>query len=264
MVKAKLVFLLLPLLLVSSVTAKTRLVITYETKENPPFYLGVGAQVSAHAPGISIEFINEIAEKLGFEVTYRRAPWQRGLFMLKNNHVDAIFHASYNEERESIGRYPMKEGVVDESRSMMPQSYYFYVKKPNTLNWDGASYSLIKGKVGAVIGYAVADYLVDKQVEVVEVRSQLIGLKMLQYGRIDAFAGIETMVDYQLQAHSAELVAIEKTHLPIMTKSYYLLFAKQFYQENPVLAERIWDEMKVMRASGRYEEIAARYRNGLN
>ena len=264
MVKVQFVFLILLLIWACSVTAKARLVITYETKENPPYYLGVGAQVRADAPGISIEFINEIAERLGFEVTYRRSPWQRGMFMLKNDHVDAIFHASYNEEREKIGRYPMKEGVVDESRSIMPQSYFFYAKKPNTLNWDGTSYSLIKGKVGAVIGYAVADFLVNKQVDIVEIRSQLIGLKMLQYGRIDGFAGIETMVDYQLQKHAAELGGIEKIYPPIMTKNYYLLFSKQFYQENAALAERIWDEMKVMRESGRYDEIAARYRKGLN
>lgn len=264
MVKMQLLSLLFLVTLVCSVTAKPRIVITYESKENPPYYLGVEAQPSVRAPGISIEFINEIAQRLDFDVTYRRAPWQRGLFMLKNNHADAIIHASYNEEREQIGRYPMKEDVVDERRSMMPQSYFFYVKKPNTLNWDGVSYSLIRGKVGAVIGYAVVDFLADKKVDVIEVRSQLIGLKMLQYGRIDGFAGIETMVDYQLQAHAAGLVDIEKIYPPIMTKSYYLLFSKQFYHENSALAERIWDEMKAMRENGQYEEIAARYRNGLH
>ena len=72
------------------------------------------------------------------------------------------------------------------------------------------------------------------------------------------------MVDYQLQAHAAGLVDIEKIYPPIMTKSYYLLFSKQFYHENSVLAERIWSEMKAMRENGQYEEIAARYRNGLH
>ncbi|WP_250656170.1 substrate-binding periplasmic protein [Alkalimarinus coralli] len=258
------VLLLLLVLIASDIAAKARLIISYESKENPPYYMGVGPQVSADYPGISVELINEIALKLGVEVIYRRTPWQRGLFMLSNNHIDAIFHASYNEERRNIGYYPMKDGVIDASRSIMPQSYFFYVKKPAPFSWSGQNFSSIKERIGAVIGYAVVDLLREKQVDVVEVRSQVIGLRMLQYGRINGFAGLENMVDLQLQKHPDEFTDIEKITPPIMTKNYYLLFSKRFYRENTELAERIWDQMKVFRENGRYQEIANKYKDKLN
>ena len=73
----------------------TEMVFCYEDKELPPSYMGNGLVVPKERPGAAIEILRR-ADKLleSISIKYVRKPWQRCLYELKKNKIDAVI-ASY-------------------------------------------------------------------------------------------------------------------------------------------------------------------------
>ncbi len=259
MLRLPFIFLFLSLSLSAAESVKKKITLVYEVKPNPPYYLGEGSDIDWKKPGITLEVLKLLESKLNIEIEFKRRPWLRGLKEVEANVADGIFHASFKQDRVSIGRYPMKNGLLDESRKILIQSYFLYKRKHSALQWDGKSITNLEGEVGAVRGYAVIGKITELGVPVHEVSSQVNGLMMLNAGRIAAFADLETMTDVQIKSYPQEFKDIIKISLPFKTADYYLMLSHQFVHENPELAEAIWDSIGELRESPQYERIAEKY-----
>ena len=259
MVRFIFILLFLSLPIGAAEIVKKKITLVYEVKANPPFYLGEGSDIDWKKPGITLEILKLLENKLNIEIEFKRRPWARGLKEVQANVVDGIFHASFNPARLQIGLYPMKNGLPDGSRKIMSQSYFLYKRKNSPLQWDGKELTKLNGDIGAVRGYAVVGTIKGLGVQVHEVRSQYNGLMMLNAGRIAAFADIETMTDFQIKSHPDEIKYIIKIFPPFMQVDYYLMFSHQFVHDNPKLSEAIWDTIRDVRDSSQYEIIAEKY-----
>ncbi|WP_164880803.1 substrate-binding periplasmic protein [Aestuariirhabdus litorea] len=259
----KVAFVLLCLLPGLALAAEKRppkqITLVYEVKANPPFYLGNGTTIDWEKPGITLEMLKLLESRLKLEIQFIRRPWARGLEEVRTNRVDGIFHSSFQWQRMVIGRYPMNNGWPDADRKIMSQSYHFYTTEGSPLQWDGSRLSQLNGAVGAVIEYAIIRDLEEMNIPVEVSTSQEGNLRKLVAGRIAAIADIETMTDYQLQAHPEEFKSIVKLEPAIRTKPYYLVLSHRFVEENPALAEAIWNEIKVIRTSEHFDRIARKY-----
>ncbi len=133
------------------------LVIVYETTPNPPRHLGVGTAIDWDRPGLTVELLKRVGERLRVNLSFKRVPWKRGLLMLETGEVDGIFHASYVASRESIGVYPKTAaGRPDEKRALFSQSYSLFVTSGSKVTWDGTAIGGLEGRpVGATDGYSV-------------------------------------------------------------------------------------------------------------
>ena len=239
--------------------APQKLTFVYEVKPNPPFYLGQGLSIDWEKPGITLEVLKLLENKLNVTLHFKRMPWARGLESVRSNQVDGIFHASFKKDRLLIGCYPMKAGQPDVSREIMNQSYFFYKRKDSPLQWDGDNLTHLNGAVGAVLEYAIVGDLQKMGIPIEETTSQLKNLRKLSAGRIAAFAGIETMTDTQIRLHPEEFKDIIKVYPALKQKPYYLMLSHKFVKDQPKLSEAIWNTIKEIRQTGQYNRIAQKY-----
>ncbi len=225
------------------------LFIAYEEKDNPPYYYlsDSGLNGSIHKPGVTPEVLNLIAKKL-------RYPWARGLMKIELNEIDALFHASFKEERLLNGVYPMKGGKPDENRMIMMQSYNLYKHKDSSLSWDGEKIEHLSGPIGALLNYAIVGDLKKLGVTVEEASYLLSLLKRVENGRLAGLANLGNMTDVLISKHASVLKNVVKLSPPL------LMFSHGFVKENARLVNAIWHEIEVMKKSGEYDAILKSYR----
>ena len=263
MVKSLLLLSVLWALIFPRFCVATTLLIAYEEKDNPPFYYlsGSGLNGSIHKPGVTPEVLNLIAKRLGFDIQYIRYPWARGLMKIELNEIDALFHASFKEERLLNGVYPMKGGKPDPNRMVMMQSYNLYKHKDSSLSWDGEKIEHLSGSIGALLNYAIVGDLKKLGVNVEEASYLLSLLKRVENRRLAGLASLGNMTDVLISKHASVLKNVVKLSPPLKVKPYYLMFSHGFVEENTSLANAIWHEIEVMKKSGEYNAILKSYRD---
>lgn len=230
----------------------------YEDKEQPPYYMGMGQDVLAINPGVSVEIVKLLEQHIpGLKVAFVRMPWKRCLSELQTGSTDGAFNASFKPERLEMGVYPMKNGEVDTSRRLTTISYSLYKMKNAALSWDGLKFINLTGMLGAPLGYSIVDDLRKLGAQVDEASGTRQNFEKLLKGRVQGVAAQDVTGD-ALLAQNPAFKDIVKVEVPIVTKPYYLMISKQFVAKNPRLAETIWDTIGMLREK-ELNNIAAKY-----
>lgn len=233
-------------LLSSGASAAEVLRAAYEDKPLPPFYMGAGVEIDPAAPGVSVELLREAAQAAGIDIQFERMPWTRCLKSLQRGEVDAIFNASFKEERLEAGVYPMVGGKPDPSRRITTLAYMLYRLKGGPVTWDGKTIGgLGDSPVGAQAGYSVVEDLTHMGVKPEEAADTLTNFKKLASNRIRAVAQLEASGDAALAGGA--FPSIEKVKQPLITKDYFLMFSHQYYGANKDAAERLWGKLAEIR-----------------
>lgn len=240
-----------------------QMTISYEDKEQPPYYMGNTSEVLEKQPGISVEIIQMTAKKIhGLDIKLKRTPWKRCIKEIGSNKVDGIFNASYKQERLKIGWYPTidetLEGTPDTSRRLANLSYSFYTLLNSSFKWDG-SLSINKNTpIGAPLGYSIVGDLKKMGVVVEEAPSTEINLKKILAKRIIAAALQEVTADSIIKQSPDTYKKIIKKSPAIVEKTYYLMLSKKFVRTHPELAQKIWDTIKTIRIN-QFEHLKKTY-----
>src|SRR5690606_24666365 len=155
--------------------------VVYETTPNPPRHLGVGTAIDWERPGLTLELIRDVGERLRLNLAFDRVPWKRGLLLIETGDADAIFHTSYVAGREAVGAFPKTaDGQPDASRALFSQSYVLFAPAGSPVAWDGRAITGLAGRpVGATAGYAVVEHLRAHGVPVEAVRLPRLNLAKL-------------------------------------------------------------------------------------
>lgn len=231
----------------------------YEEKSNPPYSIGDGQTVPAEKPGINVEVLKGLENKLNVRIRFERYNWKRCLKMLESNEADGIFEASFKPDRMSIGVYPIKNGEPDSAKRLMSNSYVLYKMKNSPVQWDGKQFSYLIKPIGAAAAYSIVSDLKEMGVNVMESYTQSDAFKILIKGRLDGVADLETMADLILKGNPEEFKDVVKVSPPIRTKEYYLMFSHRFAEKLPKVMNDIWNELQRVRESGEYDKIAEKY-----
>lgn len=244
-------------LLSGSVSAAEVVRAAYEDKPLPPFYMGSGAEPDPVAPGVSVELLREAAAAAGIEIQFVRIPWARCLKSLKSGEIDAIFNASFKEERQEVGIYPMVGGKPDPARRIANLSYVLYRLKDGPVTWDGKVVGGLDGSpVGIQAGYSVAEDVARLGLKPEESADTVTIFKKLASRRIAMVAQLEVSGDAALGR--GDFPAIEKMQPPLVTKDYFLMFSHQFYDSRRATAEKLWAKLAEVRER-RAAAITAKY-----
>jgi len=245
--------LLLLISVASSVNAIT-LTFAYEDKAQPPYYMGNTNQLGQIKPGVAVEMLQLLTQGIDdLQIKFVRMPWKRALYSLKNNRVDGVFNASYKKERLAFGWYPTTnlkhDGPIDTSRRITNISYSLYKLKTSSVNWQGQWQDLNGQLVGAPLGYSIVSDLQKQGIQVEESDSTLSNLRMLTTRRLKLVALQTVTADSALneQENKHRYNAIEKLTPPLISKPYYLMLSNRLMIDHPVLAQGIWDEIKLIR-----------------
>lgn len=256
----KLVFVVALLAVALPVSAGDKTVrLCFENTSNPPFYYGENL-VLDQFPGLTVDVLYTVAKVAGITLKLERMPWKRCILLLQKNQIDGAFEVSYKPKRESYAVYPKLEGSLDQQRYLHSLSYYLYSLDSSPIKWEGKRVENISSTLVGVAGYSIVGDLRAEGYPVLEGVSQKANLEMLLRGRVDGLAQIGTMTDSIIKSTGTNKFSNVKKHaIPLRSKLYYLVFAKQFMSQNRVLAEQLWDELAAVRQSGRYDDIALKY-----
>jgi polar amino acid transport system substrate-binding protein len=241
-----------------SASAQQVVRLSFETKANPPRYLGEGTTIDKDKPGLTIEMLRTIEPGLGVRFELQRAPWARSLFLLETNQVDGVFHMSYLAERTRFAAYPMKDGSPDPARSIFTQSYYLYARKGTRVIWDGERLSAA-GSIGTTRGYSVVRRLEALGARVEQENDLPGSMRKVLAGRLDAYAELENMATDVLARHPAEMRDIVRLTPALRSEPYYLVLSRGFQARDPALAERIWTAIGDFTRSPQFRELEKRY-----
>jgi polar amino acid transport system substrate-binding protein len=238
--------------------------VVYETTPNPPRHLGEGTAIDWDRPGLTLELLRLVGERVRLNLDFKRVPWKRGLLLLETGEADGIFHASYVAEREAIGAYPKTaDGSPDPRRALFSQSYALFVLDGSAVTWDGVTLGGLDGRpVGATAGYSVIGDLERRGVPVEPGRYPALNLAKLIEGRIAAYAELEGLAGEVIRQDQAAYGAVVKLQPPLVTKPYYLMLSRPFVARNAGLAEEIWNAVAEVRASEAFRRIEERYAGG--
>ena len=236
----------------------------YETRANPPRYMGEGTEINWNRPGLTLELLKTVGERLQINLEFRRLPWKRGLFLVETDEIDGIFHASYKAAREAIGVYPKTaDGAVDEGRAVFFQSYSLHVLRGSPVTWDGKTIGgLGDAAVGATAGYSIVSDLENNGVKVETGKVQEINLNKLVAGRIAAYAELDNMAAAAIRGNQGAYADVIRLEPPLRTKAYFLLLSKGFVAANPDLAEAIWTTIAEINADPTFQARVEFYASG--
>lgn len=236
------------------------LVIAYEDKEQPPYYLGNTDEIPADYPGLAVELVQLLETKLPeISITLVRAPWSRCLSGLANNQYDGIFNASYQESRLEIGWYPTLDGShagpLDAFKRITRIRYSLYRRVDSSLRWDGqhfiGSAEALEG-IAAPRGYSIVQDLQARGLSVQEVPGTQNALLMLLLGRVEAAVLQEVTADAQMAEFAERYRNVIKEPRPVEEKDYFLMLSHRLVDSDPELAQRIWSALAEIRQQ--YEE----------
>ena len=201
----------------------------------PPFICSENAPLS----GIDVQLIKEIGKRLNLQVKFIHYPFHRSLFYMKKGTIDMISSLEKRPERETYMYY-------------LSQPYFsiepvFYVQKGRNKTIQKYT-DLYGGRIGLSAGSTFFEpFDFDDKIRKFPTNTELQLIKMLIGGRLEAFIGINSQIDYLASReglnHNIEKADYrpgEKTEifLAISLKSKY---AVRFQHFNDVL-NKIADE----------------------
>ena len=255
---------LLSFFCIQSVQSKSVIVhFAYQDTSNFPYQTGEGSAIDWSKPGLAVDLLMLVDQKLDIEILFQRLPWKRGLVHLQQGRIDGLFNASFKSERLECGVYPMKEGKLDEHRRSYSNTYVFYKRKDSPLTWDGKVLTHLSRPIGAPFGFSVVDDLKQLGAQVEEVKNTETNFKKLLSGRIDGVATLEAEGDFMLETQGKHYGDIEKVKPAIKVKAYYLMLSYQFVAAHPELSEDIWDMIAIVRESNEFKQLATKYEYGV-
>ena len=219
-----------------------KLTFVTDDRETFPYYMGE-LRIPGQDPGISVEIIQRAADKVGVKVTFERQPWKRALFRLGSNQFDGAFNASYKESRMKLGKYPMKEGKVDPSRSLATVQHMFYKLKTSAATWDGKVLSGLVSKVAVVHSYSIVDDLKKAGIPLTTAIEPDLNLRKVLGGRVEMLVEEQSKMDRMLAKDSDSAAKMSKMEIPFKVKPTYLMLSHYFVTRNPKAAEKIWDSI---------------------
>ncbi len=229
--------------------APLEILIAYENREQPPYYMGNTSKILLPKPGVAVEMVMRLEKWVpNLRVSLSRHLWQRCKKELQNGRVDGIFNASFKPERLRIGAYPMENGKVDPSRRITTISYSLYKLRTSPVRYDGKNVINLKGVIGAPRGYSIVGDLKKKGAIVEESDATALGhFKNLLSRRVRTLAMQDVTADALLKKRADQFKDVVKISPPLATKPYYLMLSHKFVNEHPVVAEKIWDAIAKIR-----------------
>ncbi|MET3133273.1 polar amino acid transport system substrate-binding protein [Oxalobacteraceae bacterium GrIS 1.11] len=206
-------------------------------------------------PGLNIMLIMQLESALGMPIRLRPLPWKRCLAELAANQVDGAFASSFKADRMAMGRYPLdKDGMPDASKKLHQSDYSLYRAKGDDLDWDGQRFRNLRGPIGTLSGFSIADFLKQRGAGVDDgSKSPEDTLRKVAIGRLQGAALQTPRAERLLQQHPELGRSIERLPVLLEARPYYLMLSFKLVKEEPRFAEHIWSLVAQIRASAAYQ-----------
>ena len=203
--------------------------------------------------GLNIVLMEAAAAKAGAKLEIVALPWKRCLGGVEDKSMDGAIAASFKDDRAKYAVYPTVGDKLDENKRLHTEEYSLYRAKGSNLSWDGTNFSNLTGSVGAQRGYSIIDNLKKSGAKVDEGGALAKdNMKKLVGGQVQAVA-LTTQEGDLLLASTEFSGKAEKVTPPLIQKTYYTIFGKEFYSKNTKIVDSLWSQMATVRESKDYK-----------
>ena len=217
------------------------LTITVGANHAPPYRILQGGERT----GLYVEIFEEIAERLGWEVHYREAPFRRVLRMVQQGEVDVMLGPLETEERAELMEF-VAPAFPPERR------LFFYLNKEHRIERYADLYSRA---IGVLEGASYFPRFDDDEDLLKEPAPRYENLMlMLQKGRVDVVIAPELV----------GLYAVEKLGLDIEVSPFFVPGERSYIavaKNSPVIqyADDIRAALKLIEMEGIHEDLVLKY-----
>ena len=217
------------------------LTITVGANHAPPYRILEGGERT----GLYVEIFEEIAERLGWEVHYREAPFRRVLRMVQQGEVDVMLGPLETEERAELIEF-VAPAFPPERR------LFFYLNKEHRIE----RYADLYGRaIGVLEGASYFPRFDDDEDLLKEPAPRYENLMlMLQKGRVDVVIAPELVGLYTVEKLGLD---IEVSPFFVPGERSYIAVAKN----SPVIqyADDIRAALKLIEMEGIHEDLVLKY-----
>ncbi|MBO6810229.1 MULTISPECIES: substrate-binding periplasmic protein [Marinobacter] len=217
------------------------LTITVGANHAPPYRILQGGERT----GLYVEIFEEIAQRLGWEVHYREAPFRRVLRMVQQGEVDVMLGPLETEERSELIEF-VAPAFPPERR------LFFYLNKEHRID----RYADLYGRaIGVLEGASYFPRFDDDEDLLKEPAPRYENLMlMLQKGRVDVVIAPELV----------GLYAVEKLGLDIEVSPFFVPGERSYIavaKNSPVIqyADDIRAALKLIEMEGIHEDLVLKY-----
>ncbi len=217
------------------------LTITVGANHAPPYRILQGGERT----GLYVEIFEEIAERLGWEVHYREAPFRRVLRMVQQGEVDVMLGPLETEERSELIEF-VAPAFPPERR------LFFYLNKEHRIE----RYADLYGRaIGVLEGASYFPRFDDDEDLLKEPAPRYENLMlMLQKGRVDVVIAPELV----------GLYAVEKLGLDVEVSPFFVPGERSYIavaKNSPVIqyADDIRAALKLIEMEGIHEDLVLKY-----
>lgn len=218
------------------------LIFCYEDKDVAPMFLGIGQEVPIDNPGASIEILKQLdADIPNVAISFVRKPWRRCLNDLELNRVNAVI-ASYRDGRERFAVYPTNEkGVLLEKFAVSRFSSCLIGRARFHKQWQTREVFQNKAFTIAIPnGYGLNSALKEEPFYIHNTFSKDKAFELLDKGVVQATVDLCQVDDLKVSSYQHKGSDVKPLYPPYETTDGYLIFSKQFYQQNSQLSKEIW------------------------
>lgn len=226
-----------------------------------PLVILKGDKIDWENPGVRIEQLRLVAEKVGVRFGYGRYPWRRALKTVENGHADAAFVTGYTEERSQWGAFPLAKGNVDNTQAISQVDYWLYTLRDGPVRWDGDTLSGVTTPIGAGAGDLMTAKLKSEGMNIIEIDTYDQLARMVLADRLDAVISFRDLIDKVIALEPSKYEPIVKHPVPFRSADGHLMFSKMAYDEKRDTVEKIWDAIRELWQNGTMDQLFAKYRN---
>lgn len=216
-------------------TEERRLVVGYDPDFPPVHFTADGVP-----QGFAVDLMNEIASRIETDIVYVPLPQSEGVRRLKNNELDILLSAYFNEEHA---------GMMEFSDSILTTSIGLIVHRDNE-NIEGLA-ELTDAVTALQNDTLEYDFLRNiRSIKYHVASNQLTALELLLKGRANAFVGNVLTAEYVLAARGLEddYKIVGNYLLPVD-------YTMAVQQENYQLLSRINEAIRETKADGTYSVV---------
>lgn len=213
----------------------------YQDQPLSPYYFGSGQQVPTIWPGATIEHLQQLVAKVPeLQLELVRYPWNRCLKYLQAGSVDAVV-ANYSENREALGVFPKRDSKPDQHKMFTRQDVCLVTDKTLAAKWNGRFFD-IDHKVTATrqTPRIKLSPEIEAKFNFVQASADANSLQMLAQGRVQVVTQVCQIMEQKVVAKSFNPKSMVMLMPPVHQLHGYLVFSRQFYQQQPEIAEQLW------------------------
>lgn len=146
--KVKIMFFMLPLLILTPLTVSAESELLVVADPFPPY----NYEEARKTLGINYEIIKHIFDEMGYKFKVQHLPWKRALLTIKNNMADCILDVTKDRGRLKYITFP--------EESLSEISIVLFHRRVNNLHYSGVK-SLLGMSIGTMDGYSYGGFFMD-------------------------------------------------------------------------------------------------------